>query len=345
MARNSENVAAQCERIISDVKKGVFQPVYLLMGEEAYYPELVCDAIIDSCIPPEDKDFNETVCYGTDTDAEQVISCARRYPMMSDRQLVVLKEAQAMSRLESLSVYCKDPLETTVLVILLHGAKVDRRSALCKAVEEKGTVVDSPAVRDYEIQGWIVSYYASRGLDISPTAAALLAEHAGTDLCRLATETDKLLRNLPEGTRRIEAGDIEKNVGISREYSIFELTRELSERNAQKALRTARGLGAAAKFSMPASVALIYTNFSRILRYGLVLRKDRRPSPEMKARALAGVNPYFYREYDNAVRMYPPEKCMEVISLLCEYDYLSKGGSPVPQDKLFIELVSKVLRV
>ena len=151
MARKSENVAAQCERIISDVKKGVFQPVYLLMGEEAYYPELVCDAIIDSCIPPEDKDFNETVCYGTDTDAEQVISCARRYPMMSDRQLVVLKEAQAMSRLESLSVYCKDPLETTVLVILLHGAKVDRRSALCKAVEEKGTVVDSPAVRDYEI--------------------------------------------------------------------------------------------------------------------------------------------------------------------------------------------------
>ena len=143
MARKSENVAAQCERIISDVKKGVFQPVYLLMGEEAYYPELVCDAIIDSCIPPEDKDFNETVCYGTDTDAEQVISCARRYPMMSDRQLVVLKEAQAMSRLESLSVYCKDPLETTVLVILLHGAKVDRRSALCKAVEEKGTVVDS----------------------------------------------------------------------------------------------------------------------------------------------------------------------------------------------------------
>ena len=96
---------------------------------------------------------------------------------------------------------------------------------------------------------------------------------------------------------------------------------------------------------MPASVALIYTNFSRILRYGLVLRKDRRPSPEMKARALAGVNPYFYREYDNAVRMYPPEKCMEVISLLCEYDYLSKGGSPVPQDRLFIELVSKILRV
>lgn len=344
MAKKSENTSSVCNRIISDARRGEFKPVYLLMGEEPYYPDLVCNEIQKCCIPEEDKDFNETVCYGSETDAAQVISFARRYPMMADRQLIIVREAQSMAKLDSLAIYCQDPLESTVLVLLLRGARIDRRSALYKAVEKIGAIVDSPAVRDYEIEEWIASYYASRGLVITPPAAELLAEHAGTDLSRLATETDKLLRNLPEGAKNVTEEDVEKNVGFSREYSIFELSRELSAGRAAKALKIACAIGTAARFSMPAATAMLYSNFSRILRYGAMLQSNPNPGPEMKARALSGVNPYFYREYDRAARLYPPAKCMEIISLLCEYDYFSKGGSPVPQDQLFVELVSKILR-
>lgn len=344
MAKKSENIASVCSQVISDVERGIFKPVYLLMGEEPFYPDLVCNAILEHCIPEEDKDFNESVCYGNETDVDQVISYARRFPMMSERQLVVVKEAQSLSKVENLSLYCQDPLESTVLVLLFHGSRLDKRGALYKSIDGRGVIIDSPAVKDYEIQAWIVSYYASRGLEITPPAAALLAEHTGTDLCRLASETDKLLRNLPEGARLVKEDDIEKNVGISREYSIFELSRELSAKRADRALKIARALSRTARFSMPAAIAMLYASFNRILRYGLVLHSSPHPSTEMKARALSGVNPYFYREYDYAVRAYPPDKCITIISLLCEYDYLGKGGSPVPQDQLFMELISKILR-
>ena len=141
MAKFAENTDQLCNRVISDAQKGEFKPLYLLMGEESYYPDKVCQAIIQHCISPEDKDFNESILYGTEVSAEQVISCARRYPMMSDRQLVVLKEAQLMKGIESLSVYCESPLDSTVLVVLLHGAKLDKRTALYKAFAKNGIVM------------------------------------------------------------------------------------------------------------------------------------------------------------------------------------------------------------
>ena len=347
MAKTGVNIDAQCRQILSDVRSGVFKPVYLLMGDEPYYPELVCQAIIDNCLQDYEKDFNETVCYGSDVTAEQVITAARRFPMMAERQLVVVKEAQLMKSLEELAVYCAEPLDSTVLVVLMHKASADKRRAFYKSVQKKGVVVDSPAVRDYEVSGWITSYYSSRGLQIEPQAAALLGESVGTELSTIVVETDKLLKNLPEGVTRVSVADIEKNVGISRQFSVFELTKELSYKNSGKALKIASHLGDSAKFAMPMAVSALYTHFNRILRYGALLASGGYPSAEEKASALAGVNPYFYKEYDVAVRNYPLKSAMAAVSLLCEYDYLGKGGDggAATPGELLIELTSKLLNL
>ncbi len=348
MAKTSINIDAQCAKILSDVREGRFSPVYLLMGDEPYYPELVCDAILKYCIPEEEKDFNETVCYGGEVTADQVVTAARRFPMMAERQLVVVKEAQQMKGLEDLSYYCAEPLDSTVLVVLMHGASADKRKSFYKAAAKIGTVVDSPALRDYMVPDWIISYFGSRGLQIDPQAASLLAESAGTSLSTIVVETDKLTKALPEGTRRVTSEDIERNVGISRQFSVFELTKELSFRNSVKALKIAAHLGNGAKFAMPMAVSALYTYFSRILRYGALLSRGGQPSAEDKARALAGVNPYFYKEYDTAVRNYPVRKAMAAISLLCDYDYLGKGGdgsTVVSDGELLVELTAKLLNL
>ena len=336
----------QCRNIVSDVRSGVFKNVYLLMGDEPYYPEMVCSAILENCLQDWEKDFNETVCYGADVDADTVITAARRFPMMAERQLVVVKEAQQMRSLEDLSLYCQKPLDSTVLVIYLRGSSLDKRKSLYKTVLKTGVIVESNLLRDYEVPRWIADYYGDRGLSIDPEAAMLLSEFAGTDLSRIAVETDKMLRNLPEGTRAVTASDIERNVGISREFSIFELTRELSFRNAPKAARTARFIGSAPRFAMPMAVSALFIHFYRILRYGALLQKTPNPPAEMKAKIL-GVNPYFSREYDTAVQNYPLRRCMAVISLLDEYDYKGKGGETgeaTPGD-LLLELVTKILNI
>ena len=314
------------------------------MGEEPYYPELVCNAIIENWLQDWEKDFNETICYGADVTAETVITAARRFPMMADRQLVVVKEAQQMKTLEELAVYCQQPLDSTVLVILMHGASADKRRALYKTVLKTGVIVESPALRDYEMPQWIAAYYEGRGLKIHPEAAQLLAESSGTDLGKIAVETDKLLKNLPEGVKEVSVEDIEKNVGVSRQFSVFELTKCLSYRQAAQALKISAHIGQTPRFAMPMVVAPLFTHYSRILKYHALL--PTRPSPGDTARVL-GVNPYFLKEYDAAVRNYSLKQAMAAVSLLTEYDYKGKGGDAgeaTPAD-LFTELVTKLLNI
>lgn len=321
----------QVRNILEDVRSGIFKSVYLLMGEEPYYPDLVCEAIIKHCLQEWEKDFNETICYGSDVDADTVITAARRFPMMADRQLVVVKEAQQMKSLEELAVYCDNPLDSTVLVILMHGASADKRRALYKTVLKKGVIVESNALKDYEMPKWIAAYYEGRGLSIHPEAAMLLAESAGTDLGKIAVETEKLLKNLPEGTKEVSVADVEKNVGVSRQFSIFELTKCLSYRQSAQALKIAAHIGETPRFALPMVVAPLFTHFYRILKY------HAGEAPQM--------NPYFLKEYDAARRNYPLPKCMAIISLLTEYDYKGKGGDAGEADPaaLFSELVAKIL--
>lgn len=344
MAVKFTELESQCRQIINDVKNGNFVPVYLLMGTEPYYPDLVCDDIIKYALTESERDFNQTVFYGLDTDAGAVASECRSYPMMAERRLVVLKEAQSMKTLEDLANYASEPMESTVLVILMHGASADKRRALYKNVQKKGVVLVSDALRDYEMPQWITSFYKSRGLDIEPAAAALLAEYAGTDMSRIMLETEKMQKNLPEGTVRVNAADIEKNVGISRQFSIFELTKALSYMKAEKALKIAAYIGNGPKFMLLLATAPLYTHFYRILKYEAALLKNPAMSKSDRAKLL-GVNPYFMEEYDVAARNYPIRRCMKVISLLEEYDFKGKGGGSgeASQGDLLMELVSKIL--
>ena len=345
-AKSYTETDRQVRNLIEEVKSGVFKPVYLLMGEEPYYPDLLCQAIIDNCLQDWEKDFNELICYGADVDADAVITAARRFPMMAERQLVVVKEAQAMKTLEDLALYCQKPLDSTVLVILMHGASADKRKSLYKTVLKHGVIVESLPLRDYETEKWVVTYYAERGLQIDPEGARLLVESTGTDLGRIAVETEKLLKNLPEGVKAITPEDIEKNVGISRQFSIFELTKSLSYRDAVRAVKVARNVGETPKFAMPMAVSMLYTHFNRILRYHALIQAGQGGDSAAKAKVL-GVNPYFFKEYDAAVKKYSLKQAMRVISLLNDYDFKGKGGEvgeATPAD-LLVELTTKILNI
>ena len=345
-AKSYTETDRQVRDLIQEVKSGVFKPVYLLMGEEPYYPDLLCQAIIDNCLQDWEKDFNELICYGADVDADAVITAARRFPMMAERQLVVVKEAQAMKTLEDLALYCQKPLDSTVLVILMHGASADKRKSLYKTVLKQGVIVESLPLRDYETEKWVMTYYSERGLQIDPEGARLLVESTGTDLGRIAVETEKLLKNLPEGVKNITPEDIEKNVGISRQYSIFELTKALSYREAPRAVKVARNVGETPKFAMPMAVSMLYTHFNRILRYHALLQAGQGGDSAAKAKVL-GVNPYFFKEYDAAVKKYSLKQAMRVISLLNDYDFKGKGGEvgeATPAD-LLVELTTKILNI
>lgn len=350
MAARKQDTAVECRKICEDAGKGVFAPVYLLMGEEPYYPDMACDAIIKNALQDEERDFNQTIFYGPDvTNIDDVFTAACTYPFMSSRRLVVLKEAQNMamadSKLDQLAKYCLEPSEGTVLVVLMRGKSADKRKAFYKAVSKKGVVLDSPAIRDYQIASWISDYYRERGLGISPDAAALLGEYAGTDLLLITAETDKMLKNLGEGCKEIKASDIEKNVGISRQFSIFELTKALSAGNKSQCMRIAYHIGNSARFALPAATGPLFNHFHRILRYNLLFEGGARPSPEDKAKALAGVNPYFYKEYDVARANYPLRRCLSVLGTIEEYDYKGKGGDgeATSQSELLLELVTKII--
>lgn len=345
MAKQQNNTESLVRDILGEIKQGVYRPVYLLMGDEPYYPDLVCKAILDNCIDESEKDFNETVCFGSDVTADQIISAACRYPMMADRQLVVVKEAQLLKDIEELARYCSTPLDSTVLVILMHRAGADKRKAFYKSASKAGFVLDSPALKDYEITSWIQRYYTSRGLEIEPQAAQLLGEYAGTDLCTIDVETEKLLKNLPEGTRTVRVEDVEKNVGISRQFSVFELTKALSQRDAAKAVKIATRIGDAAKFALPMVISPLFNHFYRILRLGLLVSSNPGVSREEKA-SLLGVSPFFLQEYDLAVRNYPVRRCIAIISLINDYDFKGKGGEvnqDTPAGTLLVELITKIL--
>lgn len=347
MAKGFAETDRQCAETVADVKAGKFAPVYLLMGEEPYYVDMVCDAVVENAFSDDgERDFNQAIFYGADVDADMVVTEARRYPMFAERHLVVIREAQMMRSLEELAVYCAKPLESTVLVIAMHGASADKRKSLYKTVSKIGVVLESSMLRDYEMPQWINSYFRSRGLQITPEAASLLAEYAGTDLSKIAVETDKMLKNLPEGVTGVSPEDIEMNVGISRQYNIFELTRELSARNAAKALKIASFLGSAAQFRLASVTGQLFTHFYRILKYNALLMSNPGAGSDVKVRLL-GVNPYFLREYDMAVRNYPVRKCMAAVALIRDYDFKGKGGETgeATDAELLSELTVRLLNL
>jgi len=351
MAKVTTDSAQEFKEIKARIEAGDIKPVYLLFGKEHYYIDQLCSLLMERVIPVQEKDFGEIVLYGADVSADQVVSTARQFPMMVSRQLVVVKEAQMMKKVEDIGVYFEGIMPSTVLVICHKNVNdptkssksIDKRSTLYKQSQKYGVAFESNQVQDYKMPKVIEGFYADRGLSITPDGAALLAEFSGTDLQKIALSTDKLMKSLPAGTSKITAKDIESNVGMSREYSTFELTKALSQKEVSKCFRIVHFYAESPKrYPLVVTMAALSSHFIKILRYGAQLQAG---VPKDEALAQMGINPYFAREYDVAINNYPIKKTMKIISLLKEYDVRSKsnGRGSAEDGDLLLEVVSKIL--
>ncbi len=332
----------EVKALVEDLKKGQIKPIYFLMGEEAYYIDKISDFIEDNLLDEAEKGFNQMVLYGRDVTIDDIVSNAKRYPMMAERQVVIVKEAQDLSRtIEKLASYAENPQPTTVLVINYKYKKIDKRKALYKAINKNGSVVfESKKLYDNQVPDWIRRVLKGHGYDISPKAAQMLVEFLGTDLSKVNNELDKLKIVLPKGTQ-ITPEHIEENIGISKDFNNFELRKAVGERNIVKAHQIAKYFADNPKDNpMVVTVALLFNFFSQLLHLHGMTDKN----PRSVASALR-VNPYFVNEYLTAARNYPMKKVSAVVALLREFDVKSKGvgANAVPQGDLLRELLVRIM--
>lgn len=332
----------EVKQLVGAIKKGDIKPIYFLMGEEAYYIDKISDFIEDNVLDEAEKGFNQMVLYGRDVSIDDIVSNAKRYPMMAERQVVIVKEGQDLSRtIEQLAKYAENPQPTTVLVINYKYKKIDKRKALYKALNKHGSVVfESKKLYDNQVPDWIRRVLKGQGYYISPKAAQMLVEFLGTDLSKVNNELDKLKIVLPKGTQ-ITPEHIEENIGISKDFNNFELRKAVGARDSVKAHQIAKYFGDNPKDNpMVVTVSLLFSFFSQLLH----LHGMHDKSPRSVASALK-VNPYFVNEYLTAARNYPMKKVSSIISLLREFDVKGKGvgANAVPQGDLLKELLVRIL--
>ena len=222
--------------IVNQIRRQEYKPIYLLMGEEAYYIDRISEYIADNVLTKDEQDFNQTIIYCTrETAVADVINCARRYPMMAKYQVVIVKEAQNLLKIDELAVYAQNPLETTILVICYKNGSVDRRKKLVPTIEKVGVVFESKRLKDGMLPQFIADYLHRKQVSIEERACQMLAESVGTDLNRLTGELDKLVLALPTGQTRVTPELVEKNVGISKEFNLWELRTAIANRDVAKA--------------------------------------------------------------------------------------------------------------
>lgn len=332
------------QNILNDINNRKYKPLYLLHGEEAHYIDLITDRIESTVLNEGQKGFDQTVFYGKDVDFATIVSAAKRYPMLSDHQLIIVKEAQGVKwkgEDEFLSKYVENPTPTTILVFAFKHGKFDKRTKLYKALEKKGVVFESAKLYDNKIAAWIVEELQYSGHRIHPQAAALMADYLGTDLSKISNEIQKLVLNVPK-TSEISVHDIEQNIGISKDFNTFELTTALGKRDAVKAIQIVDYFASNPK-SNPLVLVLgtLAGYFTKVLRYHYL--------PDKSSAAVAkelGVNPFFTKEYDLAARNFNRRKLFDVIAILREYDLKSKGmhvGANTSDGDLMREMIFKIL--
>lgn len=331
----------EVKQLVTDIKKGNIKPIYFLMGEEPYYIDRISEFIEKSLLSEEEKGFNQMVLYGRDVTIEDIVSNAKRYPMMADRQVIIVKEAQDLSRtIENLASYATNPQPTTVLVINYKYKKIDKRKALYKAVNKIGVIYESKKLYENQVADWIRKVLASKNYTISPKASQMLVEFLGTDLSKINNELDKLQIILPTGSD-ITPEVIEENIGISKDYNNFELQKAIGERNVLKAHKIVHYFAENPKDNpMVVTVSLLFNFFSQLLHFHGLNDK----SPRNVASALK-INPYFVNDYVTAAKHYPMKKVSGVISTLREFDVKSKGvgSNAVSQGDLLKELLVKII--
>ncbi|MBL7781082.1 MAG: DNA polymerase III subunit delta [Saprospiraceae bacterium] len=334
------------DEILRDIRAKKFFPVYFLHGEEPFFIDQVADAVEATALPEAEKGFNQTVLYGKDVDHVTLLDYLRRYPMMSERQVVILREAQEMKSLTELTAYMENPMPTTVFVVCHKHKKVDARTKFGKSLQAKHVVLlESKKLYDNQIADWISSFCKSHHLHIDTAAAALMAEYLGADLSRIANELDKLTLNLPKNTT-ITTSHIQEYVGISKEYNIFELQKALAMRNAAKVARIQHHFASnIRKNPLIVTITSLYAYFSKV--FMLHALKGSADAEILKTLDLR--SDWFLKEYRLAANHYSQPQTAAVISLLKNYDLRSKGihndNTSTGEEELMKELFWRILHV
>ena len=308
-------------KIVNDIKAGNIKPIYFLMGEESYYIDKLSDYIEKNVLSEEEKGFNQTVLYGRDVTIEDIVSTSKRYPMMADRQVVIVKEAQELSRtIDKLESYAENPMPSTVLVLCYKYKTLDKRKKTTKLLAKTGVVYESKKLYENQVGDWIKRVLSGKKYGIEAKASAMLVEFLGTDLSKINNELEKLQIILPKGST-ITPKDIEENIGFSKDFNVFELRKAIGERNQIKAYTIADNFANNPKDNpMVVTTSLVFSFFIQLLKYhGL---KDRNPK---NVAAVLGVSPFFLKDYDVALKNYPMRKVSQIVAGLRDIDVKSKG--------------------
>ena len=327
--------------ILRDLKNKNYSPIYFLMGAEPYFIDIITDYIAANVLTETEKEFNQVVMYGKDTTTANIINTAKRFPMMSQYQVVIVKEAQTLDDIEILNFYAEKPLLSTILVINYKYKLLDKRKKLFKTLSEKGCVFESSKLYDDKIPGWISTYLKNKNISIDLKASSLLSDYIGNDLSRIANELDKLIITLGKETTTIHSTHIEQNIGISKEYNNFELHKALAQKNIMKANRIINYFDKNPKLNpIVLTMSSLYSFFSRVLIYHFIEDKSVK-----NVASVLKLNPYFIADYQLASKNYTPAKVVGIISLLREYDLKSKGfgNVSIPHGELLKELIYKIL--
>lgn len=327
--------------ILQDLKNKVYHPVYFLTGEEAYYIDLIADYIEDHVLDEAEKDFNQTVLYGKETDMTTVVSEAKRYPMMANHNVVIIKEAQHLSReIEKLESYLENPTTSTILVFCYKYKKVDGRKAIGKKLKKKTVFLETKKLYDNQVPDWINAYLKAKNYDITPQASLLIAEFVGTELSKIVNELNKLIINIPEGNS-IDPKAVEENIGISKDYNNFELNKAIGNKDVLKANKIIIHFAKNEKeHPLVVTIGMLYSYFANILKVHYA--KD---ASQNGLASVLGVHPFFVQDYKAAARNYNIKKSVKIIEYLRDYDLKSKGVNNVSttNGELLKELIFKIL--
>lgn len=328
-------------KIVSDIKAGNVKPIYFLMGDEPYYIDKISDFIDETVLSEDEKGFNQMVLYGRDITIEDIIDNAKRYPMMAEKQVVIIKEAQDLSRsIENLAAYADHPQPSTVLVLCYKYKTIDKRKKLYKAIKKNGLIFESKKLYENQIADWIRRVLAGKKYKIEGKATLMLVEFLGNDLSKISNELNKLMVVLPVGST-ITPTIVEENIGISKDFNNFELRKAVGERNVLNANRIINHFAQNQKANpLIMTISLLNSFFTQLLIYHSL--KDK--SNNSVARAL-GVNPFFVPDYITAGKNYPMRKVSQVIALLRDADVKSKGvgANALPAGDILKELLFKII--
>ena len=324
-------------QITKDIKAGSIKPIYFLMGEEPYYIDKLTEFIEQNVLEEHERDFNQSILYGRDVTIEDVIGTAKRFPMMADRQVVVVREAQELSRtIDKLEAYAENPQPTTVLVFAYKYKTLDKRKKITKLLDKVGVVFESKKLYENQVGDWIKRVLSGQGYSIDNKAVAMLVEFLGTDLSKINNELDKLKIILPKG-HTFTPNDIEENIGFSKDFNNFELRKAIGEKNQVKAYQIIDYFAQNPKDNpLVVTTGLVFGFFSQLLQYhGL---KDK---SQMNAAKILKVNPYFVKDYEVAFRNYPMKKVSAIVAALRTLDVKSKGvgAASTSQHDLLKELL------